>query len=233
MGESLPPDGVRRGGWGAAATAALLVALTACGLPELIEGGGEPAGGARDATREPPKELHPGLRDCKPAGSPDELSLADADLNSVTWSTPDGFYDVTEGYYEDNPVEDLQWMWVAASRELPAHTLDVISVNYYSGVAWNAYADNCEAVPLTAVEERLAQYRVHIGAQPLSDPEMVTINGYPAMKQDIRLDSYDYEGYWLFSTSELLHVYCQWENAAAEAVIREGCGELVESVQVP
>lgn len=221
-----------RPGLHGAVVAGLAVVLTACGLPEAITEG-DPEELQRDAPRQPPTELHPGLRDCAPAGSDDELSLADADLNGVSWSTPEGFYDVTGNYFEDNPVEDLQWMWVGASEDLPAHTLDVISVNHYSGVAWNEYADNCEAVPLDAVEEKLAQYRVHIGAEELSAPQMVEINGYPAMTQDIRLDTYDYEGYWLFSTDELLHVYCQWESADAEATIRRGCKQLVDSVTVP
>lgn len=206
--------------------------LTACGMPTLLGGDEGGDGGQRSSPRQPPTELHPGLRDCAPAGSDDSLSLADADLDAAKWSTPTGFNDVTGSYFEDNPVEDLQWMWVGASEELPSGTLDVISINYYTGVSWNEYADNCDAVPLEAVKEKLASYRVQIGAEELSDPEMIEINGYPAMKQDIRLENYDYEGYWLFSTSELLHVYCQWENAEAEPVIRDGCKALIESVKV-
>ncbi len=210
----------------------VLLLLAACGLPESVVGRDVP-GNQRESPRQPPPQLHPGLRDCAPAGSDDALSLSDADLGSASWSTPEGFHDVSGDYFEDNPVEDLQWLWVAASEDLPAHTLDVISVNYYTGVAWNEFADNCETVPLTAVEEKLAQYRVHIGARALSDPEMIEINGIPAMKQDLRLHSYDYEGYWLFSTKELLHVYCQWESPSAEEIIREGCKDLVGSVEVP
>lgn len=212
--------------------AALL--LTSCGaVSQILSGDEDPTRSPRSEPREIPTQLHPGLRDCAPQGSDSELHLPRTDLNSVTWKTPDGFVDVSGSYYEDNPVEDLQWVWVAASEKLPPNTLDVISVNYYNNVAWNAYVDECEAVPLTALEERLEKYRNHIGAKPLSEPEMTEINGYPVIKQDLRLDRYDYEGYWFFSVGELVHVYCQWENASAEKEIRRGCKELVSSVTVP
>jgi len=214
----------------AAAAAAM---LTACGLPSALGGGEGGTDGSRDTPREPPTELHPGLRDCAPQGSNDSLSLADSDLEAVTWSTPAGFYDVSSYYHEDNPVEDIGWIWVAAPESLPNRTLDVISVNYYTGVGWNEHTDNCDAVPLEAVKERLSRYRTQIGAKELSEAEMTEINGYPAIKQDLRLNDYDYEGYWLFSTTQLLHVYCQWENPEMESEIRKGCSDLVSSLQVP
>lgn len=207
--------------------------LTACGLPSALGGGGSEPGDSHDTPRQPPTELHPGLRDCAPQGSDDALSLADSDLEAATWSTPAGFSDVSSHYHEDNPVEDIGWIWVAAPDSLPKRTLDVISVNYYTGVAWNEHTDNCDAVPLEAVEERLARYRAQIGAKELSEAEMTEINGYPAIKQDLRLKDYDYEGYWLFSTSQLLHVYCQWETPQMESEIREGCGDLVSSLKIP
>lgn len=227
-GKLLRPDRLRT----LVGIAALLL-VAGCGLPEGLPdfGRGEPE--PEYTPKEIPTELHPGLRDCAPEGSTDELSLADANLADASWQTPGGFSDATNSYYEDNPVEDLQWMWAAVPQSVPGFTLDVVSVNYYEGLAWGQYAKDCRSVPLDAVWERLETYRVHIGAEALSDPEMVDINGYPAMKQDLRLPSYDYEGYWLFSVNELLHVYCQWENASAEAVIREGCQELINSVVVP
>lgn len=212
---------------------ATLLFISACGLPENLPDFGRGAPDPDYTPREIPTELHPGLRDCAPAGSTDELSLADANLAGSSWQTPGGFIDATDRYYEDNPVEDLKWMWAAVPLSVPGFTLDVVSVNYYEGLSWGQYANDCESVPLDAVWERLETYRVHIGAKALSDPEMVEINGYPAMKQDLRLPSYDYEGYWLFSVNELLHVYCQWETASAEQVIREGCQELINSVVVP
>lgn len=217
---------------GAAIAVVLSVLLAACGLPETLAGE-DSQEGAGDRPREIPTALHPGLRDCAPAGSDDALALSDTDLDAVQWSTPDGFVDVTGEYFEDNPVEDLQWMWVGGSEELPPATLDVISVNYYEGVSWHEFADDCDSVPLTAVNERLAQYRTHIGAQELTEAKMIEIDGYPAMSQDLRLATYDYEGYWLFSTTQLLHVYCQWESASAEAIIRQGCAELVDSLVIP
>lgn len=211
-----------------------LLLLTSCGVgdvlrPVLPDWGG-PSG---DETRTPPPELHPGLRDCAPVGSDDTLGLSDADLGDASWSTPDRFFDVTASYIEDNPVEDLQWGWVAGSKDLPAMTLDVISISHYTGVSWHAYTKDCQAVPLEAVKEKLAQYRTHIGATPLSDPELITVDGQAAITQDLRLKEYDYEGYWIFSTDELLHVYCQWENSSAEETIRRGCKELVSSVRIP
>src|SRR5690625_4303781 len=145
--------------------------LTACGLPSALGGGEGGTDGSRDTPREPPTELHPGLRDCAPQGSNDSLSLADSDLEAVTWSTPAGFYDVSSYYHEDNPVEDIGWIWVAAPESLPNRTLDVISVNYYTGVGWNEHTDNCDAVPLEAVKERLSRYRTQIGAKELSEAE--------------------------------------------------------------
>lgn len=214
-----------------AAVVALL--LSSCALPPIL-GGGEDS--RRGSSQQPPGEmptaLHPALRDCAPAGGEGSLTLADVDLEQATWATPEGFHEVS-GYHEDNPVEKLGWIWVAGADDLPPHTLNVISVNYYSDVAWNEFADDCEAVPLEAVKERLAQYRVHIGARELSDPQMTEINGYPAIQQDIGLTDYDYEGYWLFSTSQLLHVYCQWEDPGAEELIRTGCKDLVASLQIP
>lgn len=217
----------------AAASVASAALLASCGVADLLTRESEKGETSSSTTREPPTQLHPALRDCAPAGSDSELSLTDADLNNVSWGTPKDFYDVTGQYVEDNPVEDLQWMWVGGSKHLPPGTLDVISVNYYNNVAWNAYAEDCQSVPLTAVAERLAQYRTHIGAEALSEPEMIEVSGLPAMKQDLRLDRYDYEGYWIFSTDELLHVYCQWENTSAENEIRRGCKSLIESVRVP
>src|SRR5690625_5236655 len=146
--------------------------LTACGLPSTLGGGEDETDGSRDTPRERPTELHPGLRDCAPEGSDDSLSLADSDLEAdcapegsddslsladsdleaATWSTPAGFHDVSSYYHEDNPVEDIGWIWVAAPESLPNRTLDVISVNYYTGVGWNEHTDDCEAVPLVAVE---------------------------------------------------------------------------------
>lgn len=216
--------------WLPAIAAAAL--LAGCGVPSILAEDSPGQGSDGQEPREPPTALHPGLRDCAPTGSDDALTLANADLDAATWSTPEGFTEVT-GYFEDNPVEELEWMWVAGSEDLPPNTLNVISVNYYTGLGWNEFADDCEAVPLEAVKERLAQYRGHIGAAELSDPEMIEIDGHPAIHQDLRLEKYDYEGYWLFSSTELLHVYCQWEHAEAETTIRRGCTDLASSITVP
>lgn len=219
--------------FGGIVTSAALFALVACsGLGGGLSEETPRRGSSGTQPGEMPTALHPALRDCAPEGSDDTLTLADTDLGQVTWSTPEGFSEVG-GYHEDNPVEDIQDMWVAGADSIPPHTLNVISVNSYTNVAWNDFADDCEAVPLDAVAERLARYRAQIGAEELSEAEMVEIDGYPAISQDIRLREYDYEGYWLFSTTQLLHVYCQWEDDGAEQTIRDGCAELVDSLEVP
>jgi hypothetical protein len=217
---------------------AAMTGVTGCGA---LEGGGGATGdGATSAgTREPgddatmPTEVPSWLLEC---GQDDkerdeELQLADLDLTTATWSTPAGFAE-TAGYVEDNPVETLHSAWYAEPTDPPMPTLNVIQVVVYTGLDWDGLADGCGRVPLEAIEEQLARYREQIDAQPLSDAEITTLAGRPAIQQDIGLASYQYTGWWLFSQTQLLHLYCQWTPEGDRAVIERGCDDLAASVQV-
>src|SRR5699024_8313248 len=113
--------------------------LTACGLPSTLGGGEDETDGPRDTPREPPTDLHPGLRDRATEGSDDSLSLAHSNLEAATRPIPAGFHDASSYYPEDNPVEAIGWIWAAAPESLPTRTLDVISVNYSTGVGSNEH----------------------------------------------------------------------------------------------
>jgi len=209
--------------------------LAGCVTP----GGTDPSG--PDPTADPsptatmPSEIPSWLLECgsDPDDKRDEsLQLTTLDLTQATWSTPDGFAQAS-GYIEDNPVEILYSDWVAEPTNPPLPRLDVLSVVIYTGVDWGDLADGCGRVPLDAVEEKLARYREQIGAEPLSEAEMTEVDGLPAIHQFIGLDRYDYTGYWLFTETQLLHVYCQWTGASSKDTIVSGCEDLVASVQVP
>lgn len=196
--------------------------------PEGSGSDGEVAGTEEDGD---PVTLPPELLECGDPSSTDSqdgLMLAELNLAEASWSMPDGFTE-TFSYFEDNPVENLVSMWVAEPESDPVD-LDVVSVVTYDGLDWGDLADRCGRVPVAAVEERLAGYRDHIGAEGLSEPEMTTLDGHPAIEQSLRLEQYDYQGYWLFSEDQLLHVYCQW--AGEPEVIEDACTELVGSLEV-
>jgi len=181
-----------------------------------------------------PTEVPSWLLECgRDKGDRDEaLQLTALDLTQAAWSMPAGFT-AASGYVEDNPVEILHSEWVAEPTDPPLPSLNVINVVIYTGVDWADLADGCGRVPLEAVEEKLARYRDQIGAQPLGEAEMTTLAGLPAIGQEIGLSSYDYTGYWVFSESQLLHLYCQWTDEAYRAAIVAGCDALAASVTVP
>src|SRR5690606_14911215 len=80
-------------------------------------------------------------------------------------------------------------------------------------------ADGCGRVPIAAVEEKLARYREQIGAEPLSEARATELAGHPAIRQDIGLDRYFDAGWRLFSSDQLLHLYCQWTPDADREVV--------------
>lgn len=217
---------------------ATLTLLAGCAIPGFgDEGTTEPTDGAtswepdEDATM--PTEIPSWLLEC---GDDDkerdeELQLAALDLTQATWSTPDGF-EVTTRYHEDNPVETIHSTWYAEPTDPPQPTLNVIQIVIYTGIDWGDLADGCGRVPLEAVEEKLARYRDHIGAEALTDAEMTTLAGHPAIHQDIGLSRYSYTGWWLFSEDQLLHLYCQWTPDGDRAEIERGCDDLVASLTV-
>ncbi|CAM3663391.1 hypothetical protein OCAE111667_21010 [Occultella aeris] len=217
----------------AVAAAVLAIALVAgCDQESPAPGPDGPtgAGGGTGATPTEPRTVPPGFLECSDDPDPKELQLADVDLATATWSTPSTFEVVTT-YHEDNPVETIESTWYAEPTSPPLPTLNVLNVVLYSGLDWGDVADDCGRVPLSAIETRLASYRDQIDAEPLTEASMTTVAGLPALEQDIGLASYDYHGYWLFSETQLLHVYCQWTSGNRD-VIEAGCGPLVDSVQV-
>lgn len=226
----------RRSGWaGLLAAVALLAGCQVVG----DDGGGGGDGPATDPSPWPsatmPTEVPSWLLECgedKDGERDPSLRLTTLDLTQATWTMPDGFQPAS-GYSEENPVETMFSEWIAEPTSPALPSLNVINVVIYTGVDWGDLADGCGRVPLSAVEEKLARYREVIDAEPLAEAEMVEVAGLPAIQQDIGLASYDYTGYWLFTETQLLHVYCQWTGASEEPVIRGGCDDLVGSVQVP
>ena len=208
--------------------AAAAVLLSGCGL---IGVGGDdptdPASTGADPGPSPtmPSEIPSWLLECgaEDGGKRNEsLQLTTLDLTQATWSMPAG-YQQASGYVEDNPVEELYSDWVAEPTDPPLPGLNVLSIVIYTGIDWGDLADGCGRVPLEAVEEKLSRYRDQIGAEPLSEAEMTEVDGLPAIHQFIGLESYDYTGYWLFTESQLMHIYCQWTDDAYKETIVEGC----------
>lgn len=211
-----------------------LLGLTLLGCsPQTEETGPEtgradPMGGSDDDT---PVTLPPEFLEC---GDPDSLDtddglmLARLGLTGAQWSTPEGFTE-TFSYYEDNPVENLVDLWVAEPESDPV-PLNVLNVAIYEGLDWSEAADGCGRVPLEAVQDRLAGYRNQIEAEELSQAKMTHLAGHPAVTQSVSLTDYDYVGYWLFSSDQLLHLYCQWTSE--RDTIEAGCQDLADSLQV-
>lgn len=170
------------------------------------------------------------LLECgQPTDTDKGLHLADLDLSTATWAVPEGFQQ-TFRYHEENPVEEVVSTWSA--EPVPAvEDLNIVNVNIYTGLDWSDVADDCGRVPVEAVEARLAQYHAEIGAEPMSEAVMTTLAGQPAIEQYIHLAEYDYHGYWLFSSDQLLHAYCQWTNQ--KPLIEAACPGFVASIQVP
>ncbi|MFC7406206.1 hypothetical protein [Georgenia alba] len=234
---------------------ALAAVLTACGAQGSGAGGPEPGAGPTDdesgeMVSGPLPEWLCDNRDeagdgataegTEDPGEPDDsetadgLVLTDTDVTEATWETPSGFTEAS-GYHEDNPVEDLAGIWVAEPSDGSAPTLNVVNVVRYTGLEWDPATGGgpCDPVPMGDIEARLARYMDQIGAEPLSDAELTTLAGLPAVTQRVSLADYDYVGWWLFSQQELLHVYCQWTDETYRPVIEAGCDELVASVRLP
>lgn len=217
-----------------------VVLLAGCAVPGFgDEDMGDPTGGStswepdEDATM--PTEIPSWLLECgaEDKGERDEsLQLSTLDLTQATWDMPDGYTEAS-GYVEDNPVETLYSNWVAESTDPPMPSLNVLSLVLYTDVDWGGLADGCGRVPIEAVEEKLARYRDQIGARPLGDAEMTTLAGLPAIRQEIGLSSYDYTGWWLFSETQLLHLYCQWTEERYRDDIVAGCEAVAATLVVP
>lgn len=176
--------------------------------------------------------LECGEEDGKDGDRDESLQLTTLDLTAATWSMPTGFGEAS-GYSEDNPVETLHSEWIVEPLDPPLPSLNVVNVVIYTGVDWGDLADGCGRVPLSAVEEKLARYREQIGAQPITEAQMIELAGLPAIQQDIGLARYSYTGYWLFTETQLLHLYCQWTDPSYQPTIVAGCDEVAASLVVP
>lgn len=221
-----------------AVAVATVLGLTGCGALGGDEEEPAPTGSADGSSDGGPSTsgdhptVPPQLLECgQDRPEDDELQLADVDLTTATWSMPDGFEE-SFSYVEDNPVEEIDTTWYAVPTEPELPSLNVLNVVVYTGLDWADLADSCGRVPLEAVEEQLGRYREQIGGEPLDDAEMTEVAGMPAVTQRIGLSEYSYLGYWLFSETQLLHVYCQWTDESAREVIEPACQPLVESVSV-
>ncbi|TDE90383.1 hypothetical protein EXU48_18185 [Occultella glacieicola] len=219
-------------GWRAtlAATVAT-VALAACapgdsGTDPAATDPATPGASAGEATEVP--TAPGGLLECGDPDADKVIEIADADLTTATWSTPSGFEE-TFAYHEENPVEEVFSSWTAQPTADVA-LLNVVTVVIYDGLDWGEMVDQCGAIPVERIMEIQAGYTAEIGAETLTEPEVTTVAGHPAVEQYISLPEYDYHGYWLFSRTQVLHAYCQWTNE--EDLLEAACAELIPSIQV-
>lgn len=219
------------------ACGALLLAAALVGCVPGADPGAGPGSDPTASTSAPgtgstPTEIPSWLLECgADDGKDQELQLADLDLTTATWATPPGF-EVSTSYVEDNPVERIHSTWYAVPTDPVLPSLNVVQVVVYVDIDWGDLADECGRVPIAAVEEKLARYREQIGAEPLSEARTTELAGHPAIRQDIGLDRYSYAGWWLFSSDQLLHLYCQWTPDGDREVIERGCDDLVASLAV-
>lgn len=228
---------------GAAALVLTAAVVTSCDVGGFTDdGGSDPVTPVTDqSTVAMPTAIPSALLDCPDAGQeepadgeqvdPQSLPLPDVDLTAARWDTPDGFA-VTSRYYEDNPVEVLDSLWVAEPVSPPLPTLNVINIAIYVEVDWGDLVDACGDLPLELIEAQLAVYRDRIGATELSEPAMTEVAGVPAVEQAIAVSGYRYIGYWIFSPTQMLHLYCQWTDPQYQHTIEAGCNDLRASLQV-
>ncbi|WP_420111450.1 hypothetical protein [Pseudactinotalea sp.] len=209
-----------------AAVGALL--LTGCGgggdHGDDPENSGDGASGASTS-------IDAALLECgDPENADPTMQLSDVDLTAATWGMPTGFAE-TFAYSEDLPVEHIESFWAAEPAEDPV-TRNVLAVVVYSGLDWGEDIDECGRVPIAAIDERLESYREGNEAEALTDSAELEIAGLPALEQDLALTEYSYRGYWVFSRSQLIHLYCQWTSDAEKDKMLGGCDELVDSLEV-
>lgn len=225
--------GMGHRGTSALVAAALVVTLTGCGVlgGDAGDGAAGSDGAGSDAV-ESHTSIDPALLEC---GSPDEEApsrqLDDIVLTTATWEMPEGFAE-TFKYSEDMPVEHIESFWAAEPATDPVD-LNVLAVVVYSDLDWGADIDDCGRVAEATMDERLASYREEGDAEPLTEIESLEIAGLPALQQDLSLPEYSYRGYWVFSRSQLIHLYCQWTSDAEKDRVLTGCDALVSSLTVP
>ncbi|CAM3663261.1 hypothetical protein OCAE111667_20995 [Occultella aeris] len=203
------------------------VALAACGPGDdepSADGPTTPADASGGDTPSPPG----GFLECGDPDADKVVELADVDLTTATWSTPSGFQE-TFIYHEENPVDEVFSTWTAEPTA-EVDILNIVNVVIYDGVDWGEQAGECGTLPVDVITDQQAGYTEEIGAVPITEAEVTTVAGFPAVEQYIDLPDYDYHGYWLFSQGQLLHAYCQWTNE--QELVEAACAELIPSIQV-
>lgn len=217
------PMGIRRS---FALVAITLLALGACGSGDSGDGEADGESGTE------PTSIDAALLECGEITETDPtVQLPDIDLSEATWQMPEGFVE-TFDYSEDLPVEHVDTIWVAEPEKKP-QPRNVLTVVVYSELDWGDDVDECGRVPQTAVADRLEGYVQDNDAEPLTEVSEVEVAGLPAYTQSLSLPAYSYDGYWLFSRTQLMHVYCQWTSEEEKTRIRDGCDDLVASIEVP
>ena len=234
--------GGRLPAWGAAAV--VLAGVTGCSLLGPDETPPEPTTAGPTSSEQPSGRptIPPQLLECgDPAGKSgadggtdgdDPVELTDAHVASgASWDVPAG-YESASGYYDDLDYEQRMFMHTYVPSAPGYHTLDLVGVLGYDGLDWGQLAQECGQVPLDAMLERVAEYQELLDSEPLDEAELTEVGGLPAVTQTMRIPSYDFRGYWLFSQTELLFIGCQWTSESARAEVEASCADLVSTVQV-
>ncbi len=226
-----------------AAAAALVIGLTGCSLldpdsPAPSPTAAGPTGGAHPSGRPtiPPQLLECGQDTPKKAdpaaGDQDQVDLTDAPVaGTAAWDVPAGFEESWQ-YRDDQDYEQRMFMHTYVPTAPGYDTLDLLGVLGYEGLDWGDLARECGQVPLSAMLERVSDYREMLGAQPLAEAELTEVAGLPAVTQELRIAAYDFRGYWLFSQTQLFYITCQWTSDTARQHIEAACTDLVGSVRV-
>ncbi|MBZ2194651.1 hypothetical protein [Occultella gossypii] len=206
------------------------VALAACGPGDeepTADDPSTPADASGSDATDPPSAPG-GFLECGDPDADKVVELATVDLTTATWSIPTGFQE-TFIYHEENPVDEVFSTWTAEPTA-DVDILNIVNVVIYDGVDWGEEAGECGTVPVDVITAQQAGYTEEIGAVPITEAEVTTVAGYPAVEQYIDLPDYDYHGYWLFSEDQLLHAYCQWTNE--QELVEAACAELIPSIEV-
>lgn len=227
-----------------AAVLGFVLGLGGCSLLGGDEPAEAPTSGGPQSGPEPTGRptIPPQLLECdgstgKPAGGQErdrseQVDLTDALVASdASWDVPAGFQESDE-YYDDMDYEQRMFMHTYVPTAAGYHSLDVLGVLGYTGLDWGQLAAQCGRVPLDAMLDRVAEYQTMLGAQPLDEAQLTEVGPLPAVTQAMRISSYDFRGYWLFSQTELLYLGCQWTTESVRAEMESACTELVSTVRV-
>lgn len=179
---------------------------------------------------ESPVTLPPEFLECGERATEDELALPDVDLTTATWEAPAGFAESFD-YVEEYPPADQLEFWVAEPSPDPVAP-NAVAIAIHGDVDWTGIADPCARVPVAAVQDWLAEYHQRNDAQALDEAELTNIAGHPAVTQLRGFPDRTSRAYWLFSQTQVLVIYCQWDRVDLEELIGAACAELVDSVSL-